>query len=148
MITEILGLAPVVFWLALAVILAVFEIFTLGLSTIWFALGALCAFLCAMAGASIPLQIVIFIVASILSLLLVRPLSVKYLNSRLSRTNIDALIGRRVKVVKDIVNLEDRGAVSFDGTTWNARTVSGEDIQKGETVVINRIEGNKLFVTK
>ena len=147
--TSILGFTPSLFWLAVAVILAVFEIVSLGLTTIWFALGALFAFIAALCSASIPLQIVIFILISVISLILVRPLSVKLLNSKVTRTNIDALIGRKVQVTKDIDNIKEQGHVTLEGATWNARSVDDNDrIQAGETVVIERVEGNKLFVKR
>nr|WP_026494558.1 NfeD family protein [Butyrivibrio sp. WCD3002] len=131
------------------IVLAVIEIFTLGLSTIWFALGAFAAFILAICSASVPLQIVVFILVSIASLLLVRPLSMKYLNSKISKTNIDAVVGRKVKVTAAIDNTSETGTVQMDGTTWNARSVNdGENIAVGETVVIQRVEGNKLFVNK
>ena len=149
MVTSFMGMSPVVFWLVLAIILAVFEILTQGLSTIWFAFGAFFAFLCAIGGMNVPLQIVVFILVSVVSLVLVRPWSLKYLNSRIEKTNIDALIGKKVQVTKDIDNSKEQGAVSLEGTVWNARSLSGDEvIHKGDFVLIQRIEGNKLFVIK
>jgi membrane protein implicated in regulation of membrane protease activity len=149
MYNSLFNLNPQTFWLLATIVLAVIEIITLGLSTIWFAIGAFAAFLLAVCGASIPLQIVVFILVSIVSLLLVRPLSMKYLNSKISKTNIDAIVGRKVKVTTAIDNTSEAGTVMMDGTTWNARSVNDdENIEVGETVVIQRVEGNKLFVNK
>ncbi|WP_051208705.1 NfeD family protein [Butyrivibrio sp. WCD3002] len=149
MYNSLFNLNPQTFWLLATIVLAVIEIFTLGLSTIWFALGAFAAFILAICSASVPLQIVVFILVSIASLLLVRPLSMKYLNSKISKTNIDAVVGRKVKVTAAIDNTSETGTVQMDGTTWNARSVNdGENIAVGETVVIQRVEGNKLFVNK
>ncbi len=137
------------FWLILAVIMAVFEILTQGLSTIWFAIGALAAFIVAVAGGNVPLQIVVFILVSIVMLLLVRPVSVKLLSGKIVKTNIDALVGRKVTVLKDINNIKETGSVTLDGTTWNARSVNDEDlISSGDTVVIEKVEGNKLIVKR
>ncbi len=149
MYDTILGFTSMSFWLVLTVVLAVFEIMTLGLSTIWFAIGALCAFIASLLGASIPMQIVIFIVVSVVALLLVRPLSVKYFNNKVTPTNIDAVIGRKVKVTKVIDNNNETGTVTMDGTTWNARNGADDDIiEEGTTVTVLSVEGNKLFVTK
>ncbi len=149
MYDTLLGFTSMSFWLVLTVALAVFEILTLGLSTIWFAIGALCAFIASLLGASVPLQIVIFIVVSIASLLLVRPLSVKYLNSKVTKTNIDAVIGRKVKVTKTIDNNNETGTVTMEGSTWNARNAADDGIiEEGSTVTVQNVEGNKLFVTK
>lgn len=149
MINSIMGMTPVVFWLVVTIVLAVFEIITLGLSTIWFAFGALFACFGAMLGVGIIPQIVIFVLVSVLSLLLVRPLSVKYFNNRVSRTNIDALVGRKVIVSGNVDNLKGTGLAAVDGTTWNVRTDNdNEKILDGETVVIKRVDGNKLIVEK
>jgi membrane protein implicated in regulation of membrane protease activity len=149
MYDTILGFTSMSFWLVLTVVLAVFEIMTLGLSTIWFAIGALCAFVASLLGASIPMQIVIFIVVSVVALLLVRPLSVKYFNNRVTPTNIDAVIGRKVKVTKVIDNDNETGTVTMDGSTWNARNAADDGIiEEGSTVTVQSVEGNKLFVTK
>ncbi|WP_408071043.1 NfeD family protein [Butyrivibrio sp. JL13D10] len=149
MYNEILGLSPMVFWLILTVILAVSEILTLGLTTIWFALGALAAFLSCLMGASVPLQIVIFIIVSVIALLLVRPISLKLLGGKIVKTNIDALIGRKVNVSKEIDNIKETGNVILDGTTWNARSFEDDVvISSGETVVIEKVEGNKLIVKR
>ena len=149
MINSIMGMTPVVFWLVVTIVLAVFEIITLGLSTIWFAFGALAACFAAMLGVGIIPQIVIFVLVSVLSLLLVRPLSVKYFNNRVSRTNIDALAGKKVIVSWDVDNLKGTGLASVDGTTWNVRTENdNEKILDGETVIIKRVDGNKLIVEK
>lgn len=149
MYNNLFGMSPMNFWLILTVLLAITEIFTLGLTTIWFALGALAAFFACIMGASVPLQIVVFIIVSVIALLLVRPLSLKLLGGRVVKTNIDALIGRKVNVSKDIDNIKETGNVILDGTTWNARSLEDEiTISKGETVIIEKVEGNKLIVKK
>ena len=149
MYSDVLGVSPMMFWLILTVILAVSELLTLGLTTIWFALGALAAFLACVMGASLPLQIVVFIIVSVIALLLVRPLSLKLLSGKIVKTNIDALIGRKVNVSKEIDNIKETGNVVLDGTTWNARSLEdGDVITSGETVVIEKVEGNKLIVKR
>ena len=100
-------------------------------------------------GASLPLQIVVFIIVSVIALLLVRPVSLKLLSGKIVKTNIDALIGRKVNVSKDIDNIKETGNVILDGTTWNARSLEDDVvISSGETVVIEKVEGNKLIVKR
>lgn len=149
MYNTLFGVSPMMFWLILAVIMSVFEILTQGLSTIWFAIGAVAAFVVAVAGGNVPLQIVVFILVSIIMLLLVRPVSVKLLKGKIVKTNIDALVGRKVKVSKDIDNIKETGAVVLDGTTWNARSLEDDEaISSGNTVIIEKVEGNKLIVKR
>ena len=64
------------------------------------------------------------------------------------KTNIDALVGRKVTVSKNIDNIKETGAVVLDGTTWNARSADDIAITSGETVIIERVEGNKLIVKR
>ena len=67
-------------WLVVLAILLVIEFLTLGLTTVWFAGGALIAFLVSLAGGPLWLQILLFLVISVVLLLFTRPLAVKYLN--------------------------------------------------------------------
>ena len=71
------------------------EIITLGLTTIWFAGGALAAFLAALAGGPLWLQIILFFAVSILLLYFYQPIAIKYMNKNVSKTNVDSLPAKR-----------------------------------------------------
>ncbi len=135
------------FWLIAMVALLVVEALVPGLVSIWFAFGALGAFVSAMLHAPLWLQIVWFLVLSILSLCLTRPLAKKYVNSKVQPTNADMVIGRECVVTEEINNLMAAGAVSVAGKVWTARS-HDEDviIPAGSTVKALRIEGVKLIV--
>ena len=136
-----------VFWLIAMVILIVIEIMTLGLSTIWFAFGALVAFIASLFGASIALQVVLFIVVSIISLILTRPMAVRFLDKGLVKTNVDSLIGKHAIVEEDISNIQETGLIKINGLEWMARTREEQDIvKKGSIVSIICIDGAKLIV--
>ena len=136
-------------WLGLMIILGVIELLTLGLTSIWFAAGALVAFIVAMIGLRFSIQLIVFVVVSLVLLFFTRPLAQKYLNSETTKTNAEALIGRTVRVTGDVSNLKDEGQVTVNGLEWTAR--SSDDTQvfrKGDLVKIIRIEGVKLIVEK
>jgi membrane protein implicated in regulation of membrane protease activity len=136
-------------WLLIAVVLAVVELATQGLVTIWFAVGALLACLSAAFGASIPVQCVIFVIVSTFVLVAVRPLANRYINSKIKKTNIDALIGRKLIAKTEIDNIHGTGKVDMDGSTWIAK--SSDDnviIGAGEEVEVVRVSGAKLIVKK
>ena len=137
------------FWLIAMVALLVVEALVPGLVSIWFAFGALGAFVSAMLHAPLWLQIVWFLVLSILSLCLTRPLAKKYVNSKVQPTNADMVIGRECVVTEEINNLMAAGAVSVAGKVWTARSLD-EDviIPAGSTVKALRIEGVKLIVER
>ncbi len=134
-------------WLVLMIILLVIEGVVPGLVSIWFALGALAALLSAIVGAPLWLQIVWFLLISVVSLILTRPLAKKYVNSKTTPTNADMLIGQECVVTEAIDNVLGLGAVTVGGKVWTART-ENPDIKAaiGQTMTVVRIEGVKLIV--
>ena len=136
-----------VVWLVAMLILLGAEVLVPGLVCIWFAFGAFAALLSAMLGAPLWLQFVWFLLVSLATLWLTRPLAKKYVNGRAQPTNADQVIGREALVIEDIDNLRASGAVSVDGKDWTARTEEGKPALKaGQVVRVLRIEGVKLIV--
>lgn len=137
----------VIMWLALMAGLLIIEIVTLGLTTIWFAVGALVAFLTALAGLHLGIQIGAFVVVSVILLFFTRPLAVKYLNSKTTKTNAEALVGRSARVTIGINNLKSEGQVVINGLEWTARSSADTvTFKPDEYVTIVGIEGVKLIV--
>lgn len=136
-----------VFWLALLVVLLVIELATLGLTTIWFAGGALAAFVLSFFSDLLAAQIGLFAVVSLILLLFTRPFAVKYVNRNRAKTNTDSLIGRTALVTETIDNLAGKGQASVAGQVWTARAArEGEKIPEGTKVKILKISGVKLIV--
>lgn len=133
-------------WLALLIIFAVAEAATVGLTSVWFAVGSLGALVCALAGGNIWLQLGIFIVLSLVCLVALRPLAKKYLNTRVEPTNADRVIGQEARVTQDIDNIQGTGAVTIGGVTWTARSEHDTPIPAGAMVRVLRIEGVKVIV--
>lgn len=134
-------------WLALLVILLLIEFATVGLTTIWFAGGALVAFVLAALNVNFGVQIVVFLVLSLVLLFFTRQFAIKYINSRRTRTNSEELIGQIVMVTKRIDNRAAEGEALVRGLEWTARAVSDDLIIEADTLVkILRIEGVKLIV--
>ena len=136
----------VIFWAVAVVAFVILELATVGLASIWFALGALCALIAALLGAPVWLQIVCFAVVSVATLLLTRPLAKKYINSKTMATNADRVIGRKAVVKERIDELAGTGAVLADGKMWSARTTDGSSAEVDEIVVVREIRGVKLIV--
>ena len=137
----------VTLWLVALVAFLVIELITVGLTTIWLAGGALVAFILAILGVNVWVQIIAFVVVSFLLVYFTRPLAVKYLNPRRTRTNSDELIGETVKVIERIDNRAAAGRALARGMEWSARAVSDDMIiEKDELVKVLRIEGVKLIV--
>ena len=140
---------PVYFWLVLMIVFIIFELSTMGLFTIWFALGSLVALAIAAVGGSVWLQILVFVAVSVLSFFGVRNLALGFFNKNRERTNADSLIGRKGIVTEQISNIHATGQVTVAGQEWTARAVNdGEIYEAGTMVVIRSISGVKLIVEK
>lgn len=135
-------------WLALLILFGVGEAVTVGLTSIWFAVGALGGLICALLGGSISIQIGAFLVMSGLSLALLRPLAKRFLTPGYSATNADRVIGRDAVVTVEINNLLGQGQVKIAGQAWTARSQDDSVIPAGKTVSVLRIEGVKVFVAQ
>ena len=133
-------------WLILLVLFGIVEAATVGLTSIWFAAGALVAMVAALLHAPLWAQIVLFLAVSFVALLLMRPLAKKYLTPSFQPTNADRIIGQEAVVTETIDNLKGRGLVSVDGTVWTARAEDEQPIAAGTVVKVLRIEGVKVFV--
>ena len=137
-----------IIWLVLLLLFAGAEAFTVGLTSIWFAAGALCALIAALLGAQLWVQIALFLAVSALCLLAVRPLAKRLLNSRVEATNADRVIGEQAQVTEDIDNIRGKGAVVIRGVAWTARSEDGSPVPAGALVRVLRIEGVKVFVER
>lgn len=135
------------YWLIAFAVLLVIEIATMGLTTIWFAGGAIAAFVANLLGGNIWIQIGAFLAISFLLLVFTRPVAVKYINKGRTKTNVDDLIGACAVVTQEIDNLKGTGQAKLKGMDWTARAAQGQEvIEKGTTVEVVSIEGVKLIV--
>ena len=138
-----------IIWAIAIVIFVAAEAATVGLVSIWFALGSLAALLSALMKAPLWLQIVWFFVVSIALLLLTRPLAQRFVNTKVQPTNADMVIGREALVTEAIDNVRGSGAVNAEGKIWTARSEDDAvTFAAGERVSVLRIEGVKLIVRK
>ena len=134
-----------IYWIIIFIVLLIIEIATLGLTTVWFAAGALAAFLAGILGAGLAVQIVLFLVVSIVLLVLTRPVALKYFNNKRQSTNVESMIGRQ----ETIDTIKSQGLVEVDGETWSARTDEPEGVIPKDTVVsVEGVQGVKLIVKK
>lgn len=134
-------------WLIILVLLVVIELLTMGLTTVWFAGGALAATLASLLGLPLAIQFILFLVVSGLLLFFTRPIAVKYFNKDRVRTNAESLVGRQAIVISEIDNLQGIGQVNVGGMEWSARTRDENvTLPVGAVVVVLAIDGVKLIV--
>lgn len=144
---EIFSQTAILFWLAAIVILLVMEIISLGLTTIWFAGGALVAFVLAVFNVPVLIQVFVFLVVSLLLLIFTRPIAVKYFNKDRARTNVESMIGQQAIVLSEIDNIQGTGRVTVSGQEWSAKTMVDDiKLPVGAVVIIKDVKGVKLIV--
>ena len=134
-------------WLALMVVFLIAEAVTVVTVSLWFAVGALAALAASLLGAGVTVQVVLFLAVSAAALAALRPVVRNHFTPRLTKTNVDAVIGSRGYVTADIDNVSAVGKVKLGAMEWTARSTSGANIPAGTLVQVDRIEGVKAFVT-
>lgn len=132
-------------WVIAFLGLLLVEFLTVGLVSIWFAVGALAALITSFLTESVLIQTIVFVVVSIVTLFVTQPLIKKFKITKFEPTNSDRAIGKTVEVTKEI-KPNEYGEVVVFGVTWLA--ASEKKIGVGEKVVVQKIEGNKLIVKK
>ena len=134
-------------WFVLTVILLIAEAATVTVISLWFAAGALAAMVTALLGGAVWIQALVFVTVSAAALTALRPLVRKHLTPKLTATNIDSVIGSVGIVIGTIDNLTATGQVKVNGMEWSARSTSGEPLEVGTKVRVDKIEGVKVFVS-
>lgn len=136
-------------WLAAMIILIVIEIVTVGLTTIWFAIGALVAIIVAMFGGGLILQLAVFLIVSLGMLIFTRPLAIRYINNTRTRTNYEGIIGKIVRITQDVDNIAGQGCAVVNGQEWTVRAVEDKiKIAEGSLAKVVDIKGVRLIVEK
>lgn len=138
-----------ILWFALLLIFLIVEASCpIHLVSIWFAAGSLVALIASFLGAPLWLEIVLFLVVSSVMVALFWPFIKKFLNPKVEKTNVEAIVGTQGYVTADIDNLTATGQVKLGAMEWTARSTSGHPIPKGTLVKVDRIEGVKAFVSE
>ncbi len=132
-------------WVALTIFFAVIEVFTLGLTTIWFALSALVMVFLSFLPISFVSQLIIFLAISAVLLFFTRPIAIKKFKTGKEKTNIDSLVGRHALVIKQISEFE-KGEIKLDGQIWSASSADGSVINEGAKCEITEIKGVQVIV--
>lgn len=143
-----LKISMVVVWLIIFAIFLICELLSLGLTTIWFAGGSLAGMITALCGGNILVQIMVALIVSIVLLVTLRPIALKYFNKDRAKTNVEEVAGQMARVTKKIDNFNDEGQIILKGIEWTARSADNEVIEEGEMVTVEKVSGVKAIVRK
>lgn len=133
-------------WAAAIIIFGTLEALTAQLVSIWFVIGAIAALIAQLLSAPLYLQIVVFIIVSVIALAITRPLVKKYIHPKMQRTNADRVLEQHGLVVEKIDNTNATGQVKVDGKIWTARSLDDTVIPEDAKVQVEKIDGVKLIV--
>jgi len=139
------------FWLIIGILLGAVEILTVSFLALPFALGAIITALFTYLGVPFTGQLFIFTGSSLVMLFVIQFTVKKYFTSEEGssmQTNVDALVGREALVMSPISGSVTRGAVKVGGETWSAITSNGNSFEKDDVVVIDKVDGAKVIVSK
>ena len=136
-------------WLAAMIVLIIIEIVTVGLTTIWFAIGALFAIIVSMLDGGIILQMTVFLLVSLGMLIFTRPLAIRYINNTRTRTNYEGIIGKVVRITQEVDNIAGQGSAVVNGQEWTVRATEDKSkIPMGSLAKVVDIKGVRLIVEK
>ena len=136
-----------IFWLIAMVVFMAAEALSVTLVSIWFAAGALGAVVVALVGGGLALQVTVFLALAVVLLLGLRRTVRKHFTPRLTKTNIDSIIGATGIVITPVNNIAALGQVQLGGMEWSARSTDNSHIPAGTLVKVDKIEGVKVFVS-
>lgn len=136
-------------WIVLIIVFAAVEIATVGLTSIWFAGGALAALLCYAVGLGEVWQFLAFVAVSLVLLIFTRPWALKYFRPHLVRTNYERAFGENVCLTEDVDNLKGTGTAVYKGQEWSARAYEeGRTFEAGSIVKVKEIRGVTMYVVE
>lgn len=134
-------------WIGLIIVFAAVEIATVGLTSIWFAGGALAALLGYAIGLNEIGQFIVFVVVSVVLLIFTRPWALKYFKPRLVKTNYDQVVGDNVCLTEAVDNVRGTGTAVYKGQEWTARAYDeNQTFEAGTIVTVKEIRGVTLYV--
>lgn len=138
----------VLIWLIGIIVFIILEAVTYQMVSIWFALGAVGGLIAALLKMQFSVQMTVFIVIAVISLLAFRPLSKRLIKTKDVRTNSDSLIGKEVLITEEVNNLQGNGKGKINGMMWSVRSADDSLIPENEVVTVEDIKGVRLIVKK
>ena len=138
-----------VYWLVFFLILIGIEAASMALTTIWFAGGALAAFILSLFGVGVEAQLVVFVVVSFLLLFFTRPWAMRYVEKNRTKTNVEGLVGKEARITQEVNNRMNTGTALLNGQEWSARAQNDDQVYPPDCLVtVREIRGVKLIDRK
>ena len=133
-------------WIGIIIAALIVEALTAGLTSIWFIPAAVVGIILELFEVPQAVQIVAFLVMSLVGVLFLRKFSKK--STHVATNVTDMVIGGEAIVTERIDSLAETGEVKIDGKRWSARLENGGTAEIGDHVEVIRIVGVKLICKK
>jgi len=135
-------------WLGVTAVSLILEFVTMEMASIWFVAGGIVGMILAACGVGWEIQLIVFILVSLILLLSLRKIALKLLlkNSG-AKTNASGVVGKKFKLQSAITE-EKAGTIKINDVVWNVVSEDGGPIEEGSQVEIVEIKGNKYVVKK
>ena len=138
-----------IIWISLIIVFALLECITVGLTSIWFAGGALAALLFYAVGLNPVWQFTVFVIVSLVLLFFTRPWALKYFKPYLIRTNYEQIIDENVCLTETVNNIMGTGTAVYKGQEWTARAYDEtKTFEAGMIVRVKEIRGVTMYVVE
>ena len=135
-------------WIGAIIAFVIIEAVTYQLVSVWFAVGSIGGMITYMLGFNFSAQMTVFLILSVITLLCLRPLSMKLLKPKGFKSNADSLVGKEVLITKEVSNVNASGEGKINGMTWVVRSEDDSELPEGSVAVVKKIEGVKLIVER
>lgn len=136
----------ILIWVIVLVITVLTEILTMQLVSVWFAIASLVTLICSLFIDSFLIQLIIFVLVSLIMLIFTRPILKKFINYNRQDTNYNLDIGKIATVIETIDTSLNTGRVSLNGVDWKAKSIDDSTIEVGSQVIVQEVDGSKLLV--
>lgn len=134
-------------WLGIMIVLLLIEAATVGLTTIWFAAGALVAMILCALGIGVFGQWAVFFIVSLVLLYFTRPFALKWMTPHKLRTNYENAVDKTVRITERVDNIAGTGAAVLNGQEWTVRMQQDDvTLEQGELATVAAVEGVKLIL--
>jgi membrane protein implicated in regulation of membrane protease activity len=135
-------MAEMIVWACIIAAALIIEYFTCDFTSVWFSVSGAASLVLASFNIDLNIQIIVFIVLSVIMILSLRPVCKKFFTDKTTPTNADANIGKVVKLLDDTA--DGKANIKINDVIWTA--VCRDNLPKDTAVKITGIDGNKFIV--
>lgn len=133
-------------WLIASGIFFIGEIMTVGFLLFWFGMASLISMVVSFFTSNLVIQMVVFLVSSVILILATKPFVKKFMNKKNIATNAYSLIGKTGLVIQEIDNVKGIGQIKVGGEVWSAQSEDNSVIPVNTEIELTKIDGVKAIV--